>query len=216
MSFREERAAERRLNIVKAAAKLFSEKGYHDATIEEIARELKYTKGSIYYYINSKQDLLFQCHDLAMNLLLENLQKIKDSGLPPDLMLKEVIKGHIETLMSEFNLITVTLGSDYELEEKYSEIIIGKRDRYENIIAGIIRDGIKRGVFREVPVKVVINLIMGAANWIGRWYSEDGPMTMQEISQFYADYLVEPLLSQNPDHFGTKRAFTTCPEDAKI
>lgn len=166
MSFREERAAERRLNIVKAAAKLFSEKGYHDATIEEIARELKYTKGSIYYYINSKQDLLFQCHDLAMNLLLENLQKIKDSGLPPDLMLKEVIKGHIETLMSEFNLITVTLGSDYELEEKYSEIIIGKRDRYENIIAGIIRDGIKRGVFREVPVKVVINLIMGAANWI--------------------------------------------------
>jgi AcrR family transcriptional regulator len=195
MSFREERAAERRLNIVKAAVKLFSEKGYHDATVEEIARELKYTKGSIYYYISSKQDLLFQCHDMAMNLLLENIERIKTSGLPPDQMLKEVVRGHIETLMSEFNLITVTLGSDYELEEKYAEIIIKKRDQYESFISDIIRDGIKKGIFREVPVKVVINLIMGAANWIGRWYSEDGPMTLQEIGQFYADYLVAPLLS---------------------
>ncbi len=195
MSFREERAAERKLNIVKAAAKLFSEKGYHDATVEEIARELKYTKGSIYYYISSKQDLLFQCHDLAMNLLLENIEKIKNSGLPPDRMLKEVVKSHIETLVSEFNLITVTLGSDYELEEKYAEIIIAKRDQYEKFIADIIREGIKKGIFREVPVKMVINLIMGASNWIGRWFSPDGPMTIQEIGQFYADYLVMPLLS---------------------
>ncbi|MHB8917684.1 MAG: TetR family transcriptional regulator [Desulfocucumaceae bacterium] len=196
MSFREERAAERKLNIVRAAAKLFSEKGYHDATLEEIARELKYTKGSIYYYINSKQDLLFQCHDLAMNLLLENIKRIKESGLQPEPMLKEVIKGHIETLMSQFNLVTVTLSSDYELEEKYSEIIISKRDQYDNSIAEIIREGIKRDIFREVPVKVVINLIMGAANWIGRWFSEEGPMTMQEIGQFYADYLVAPLMSR--------------------
>ncbi|MFZ5631441.1 MAG: TetR/AcrR family transcriptional regulator [Bacillota bacterium] len=204
MSYREERAAERRLNILKAAAKLFSEKGYHDATLEEIARELKYTKGSIYYYISSKQDLLFQCHDLAMNLLLESIEKIKDSGLPPELMLKEVIKGHIETLMSEFNLVTVTLGSDYELEEKYSEIIIKKRDMYEDFIADIIKAGIKQGVFREVPVKVVINLIMGAANWISRWFSEDGPMTMQEIGQFYADYLVSPLMASKSANFETK------------
>ncbi len=193
MSYREERAAERRLNILKAAVKLFSEKGYHDATLEEIARELKYTKGSIYYYISSKQDLLFQCHDLAMNLLLDNINKIKDSGLPPEIMLKEVIKGHIETLISEFNLIIVTLSNDYELEEKYSEIIIGKRDLYEKFISDIIRQGIKSGVFREIPVKVVINLIMGASNWVGRWYSDEGSMTLQEIGQFYADYLVAPL-----------------------
>ena len=193
MSYREERAAERRLNILKAAVKLFGEKGYHDATLEEIARELKYTKGSIYYYISSKQDLLFQCHDLAMNLLLDNINKIKDSGLPPEIMLKEVIKGHIETLISEFNLIIVTLSNDYELEEKYSEIIIGKRDLYEKFISDIIRQGIKSGVFREIPVKVVINLIMGASNWVGRWYSDEGSMTLQEIGQFYADYLVAPL-----------------------
>jgi hypothetical protein len=129
-----------------------------------------------------------------MNLLLDNIYRIRDLGLAPDLMLKEVIKGHIETLMSEFNLVTVMLVSDYELEEEYARIIINKRDEYEGIIAGIIRDGIEKAIFRDVPVKVVINLIMGAANWIGRWFRPEGPMTLQEISQFYADYLVEPLL----------------------
>ncbi len=198
MNFREQRAAERKLNIVKTAARLFSEKGYHDATVEEIARELKYTKGSIYYYINSKQDLLFQCHELAMNMLLENINRIRKSDLPPDKMLKEVIKGHIETLVSEFNLITVTLGSDYELEENYARVIIEKRDQYEGIIAGIIREGIEKGIFRQVPVKVLINLIMGAANWISRWYSPEGPMTVDQIANFYADYLVEPLLVKQP------------------
>lgn len=194
MGFREERAAERKMNILRVAARLFSEKGYHEATLEEIARELKYTKGSLYYYVSSKQELLFQCHELAMDLLLENIRKIRQSPLPPDQMLREVIKGHIETLVSEFNLITVALGSDYELEKEYAAAIIARRDQYEEIIAGIIREGMNQGVFRPVPVKMVINLIMGAANWIGRWYNPQGPLTVQEISQFYADYLVTPLL----------------------
>lgn len=73
-----------------------------------------------------------------------------------------------------------------------------KRDLCESFIADIIRQGIRGGIFREVPVKVVINLIMGASNWIGRWYSGEGSMTLQEIGQFYADYLVSPLKSDIP------------------
>lgn len=195
MGFREERAAERKMNILRVAARLFSEKGYHEATLEEIARELKYTKGSLYYYVSSKQELLFQCHELAMDLLLENIRKIRQSPLPPDQMLREVIKGHIETLVSEFNLITVALGSDYELEKEYAAAIIARRDQYEEIIAGIIQEGIEQQLFRPLPVKMVINLIMGAANWIGRWYNPRGPLSVQEISQFYAEYLVTPLLA---------------------
>lgn len=96
---------------------------------------------------------------------------------------------------SEFNLITVALSSDYELEKEYAAAIIARRDQYEEIIAGIIREGIEQHLFRPLPVKMVINLIMGAANWIGRWYNPRGSWSMQEISQFYADYLVAPLLA---------------------
>lgn len=197
MNFREERAAELKANIIKVAAKLFSEKGYHEATVEEIARELKYTKGSIYYYINSKQELLFQCHDLAMNMLLENMENILARDWTIVEKLKEGIKAHIDTIIGELSLITVALGQDFELDEKYRKIIIKKRDTYEEYFRQLIEKGIQEGIFRPVPSKMVIFMIMGAVNWIPRWYSEGGSLKKSEIAAFFADYLVEPILVQS-------------------
>lgn len=198
MSFRQERAAERKANIIRAAAKVFSEKGYHEATVEEIARELRFTKGSIYYYINRKQDLLFECHDLAMTMLLENLDQIEASGLAPDSLLKEAIRTHIGIIAGELHLLTVALGSDYLLEDEYARVVIQKRDAYEARIRDIVRRGIERGIFRPVPEKMVVFLLLGAVNSISRWYSPDGPLPIEEIAGFYADYLVDPLTAGGP------------------
>lgn len=196
MNFREERAAERKANIVKAAAKVFSEKGYHEATVEEIARELRFTKGSIYYYIDRKQDLLFECHDLAMTMLLTSLEEIEASDLAPDMLLKEVIRAHIKILTGELNLLTVALGSDFLLEDGYASVIVQKRDSYEGHIRNIVREGINQGIFRPVPEKMVVFLIMGAVNWIPRWYSDKGPLSIDGIADFFADYLVDPLTNK--------------------
>jgi len=193
MNFREERAKERKTNIIKTAAKLFSEKGYHAVTVDEIARELKYTRGGIYYYIDKKQDILFLCHDLAMNMLLDSMQQIRSLDLTPPLMLKEVIRRHAFILVGELNLLTVVLGSDFLLEEGFAKIIRGKRDAYEGQIREIIVDGINKGFFSPISEKMVSLLIMGAVNWISRWYSQKGPLSIEEIADFFADYLVAPL-----------------------
>jgi len=193
MNFREERAREHKTNIVKTAAKLFSEKGYHAVTVDEIARELKYTRGGIYYYINKKQDILFLCHDLAMNMLLDSIQQIRSLDLTPPLMLKEAIRRHTFILVGELNLLTVVLGSDFLLEERYAEIIRKKRDDYEGQIREIIVDGINKGFFSPISEKMVSLLIMGAVNWISRWYCQKGPLSIGQIADFFADYLVAPL-----------------------
>jgi len=199
LTFREERAAERKASIIKAAAKVFSKKGYHETTVEEIAREIRHTKGSIYYYVKRKQDLLFECHDLAMTMLLDSLDRILASGLAPGLMLKEAIRNHIRILAGELHLLTVALGSDYLLEDKYARVIFQKRDAYETRIRNIIREGMNQGVFRPVQQKLAAFVILGAANWIPRWYSEQGPLPIEEIANFWADYLVAPLTGAHPD-----------------
>lgn len=194
MSFREERAAERKMNIIKVAAKLFSEKGYHDATLEDIAKNLKYTKGSIYYYINSKQELLFQCHELAMDMLINRMEEILATDWPLEVKLREGIKAHIEMVVGEMSLVTVALGQEFELQEDYRQIIVGKRDQYERYFRRLVDEGIEKGIFRPVPSKMAVFIIMGAINWIPRWYSEKGSMSKEEIAEFFADYLVRPLL----------------------
>lgn len=197
MSFREERAAERKMNIIKVAAKLFSEKGYHDATLEDIARNLKYTKGSIYYYINSKQELLFQCHELAMDMLINRMEEILATDWPLEVKLREGIKAHIEMVVGEMSLVTVALGQEFELEEDYRQIIVAKRDRYERYFRRLVDEGIQKGIFRPVPSKMAVFIIMGAINWIPRWYSEKGSMSKEEIAEFFAEYLVRPLFKKD-------------------
>ncbi|MCL6447028.1 MAG: TetR/AcrR family transcriptional regulator [Armatimonadetes bacterium] len=194
MSFREERAAERKMNIIKVAAKLFSEKGYHDATLEDIAKNLKYTKGSIYYYINSKQELLFQCHELAMDMLINRMEEIVAADWPLEVKLKEGIKAHIEMVVGEMSLVTVALGQEFELQEDYRQIIVARRDQYERYFRRLVDEGVEKGIFRPVPSKMAVFIIMGAVNWIPRWYSEKGSMSKEEIAEFFADYLVRPLL----------------------
>lgn len=196
MSFREERAAERKMNIIRVAAKLFSEKGYHDATLEDIAKNLKYTKGSIYYYINSKQELLFQCHELAMDMLISRLEEILATDWPVEVKLKEGIKAHIEMVVGEMSLVTVALGQEFELQEDYRQVIVKKRDRYERYFRQLVDEGIAKGTFRPLASKMAVFIIMGAVNWIPRWYREKGSMSKEEIAEFYADYLVRPLLKR--------------------
>jgi AcrR family transcriptional regulator len=199
VSFREERAVERKMNIIKVAARLFSEKGYHDATLEDIAKNLKYTKGSIYYYINSKQELLFQCHELAMDMLINRMQEILATDWPLEVKLKEGIKAHIEMVVGEMSLVTVALGQEFELEEDYRQIIVAKRDQYERYFRRLVDEGIEKGIFRPLPSKMALFIIMGAVNWIPRWYSEKGSMSKEEIADFFADYLVRPLFREHKE-----------------
>lgn len=193
MSFRQERAQERKLSIIKVAAKLFSEKGYRDATLEDIAKNLKYTKGSIYYYINSKQELLYQCHELAMDMLNERMQELLETNWPIDIKLKEAIKAHIEMAVSEMSLVTVALGQEFELQDEYRDIIVAQRDRYEGYFRQFVEEGIQEGIFKPLSSKMSIFIILGALNWIPRWYSESGSMSKSAIAQYFADYLVAPL-----------------------
>lgn len=195
MSYREERAAQRRKEILHTAAKIFREKGYYDTTIEEIATELKFTKASIYYYIPSKEDLLFECNDMAMNLLLKKVEPVVAAPLSPDDKLRAMIKQHVEVLIDELSLVTVLLQQEFALNEEHRQIIYEKRDQYEKYFTDVLAEGVAKGVFNtNYDLKMVKLLIFGAVNWMFHWYSKAGPLTKQEIGEIFADYLIKPLM----------------------
>ncbi|KKM10146.1 hypothetical protein SY88_15375 [Clostridiales bacterium PH28_bin88] len=165
--------------------------------MEEIANELKFTKASIYYYVPSKENLLYECNDMAMNLLLKKGEPIAKLDLPPDEKMRELIKQHVETLIDEISLITVLLQQEYALNEEHRKLIIEKRDRYEKIFTDVLDEGVSTGVFEEYDPKMVKMIIFGAVNWMFHWYSKSGRLKKKEIGEFFADYLVKPLIKNN-------------------
>ncbi|WHY75240.1 TetR/AcrR family transcriptional regulator [Neobacillus sp. WH10] len=191
-SFREERAVEKKLTILRMAANLFIQKGYYATTIEDIANELRMTKGAIYYYVNSKEDLLFQCHTLVATKCIENLQEIIESN---DTSLKKLEKS-IESLVLyiiEENAVFNIINRHNMLSEELHKKVLLQRDSYEELFESVLEDGKNDGSFHTENVKLAKLLILGSINNISTWYKPREGQSNKEIANFYSKNLIKVL-----------------------
>lgn len=197
-SFREQRAEERKQQILRTAAELFHTKGYQSTTIEEIANELKLTKGSLYYYVNGKEDLLFQCHNLVAQSSIDRLRTIVDSSLNPGQKLSEAVRHHVYYECEEISMFNVIEKPAWISSLEIRSQILKQRDEYESIFQQIIAEGIKSGVFAPVDLKLFRLFLLGTLNSISRWYSPTGKYSKEEIADSFVTYILGSL-SVNPD-----------------
>lgn len=196
MDINSERASKKKRDLLFAASQVFNDKGYHDATIEDIAEKLQQTKGSIYYYVKGKQDLLFECNKLALEILNIKLDQIVNTSVGPVEKLHGAIKMHIKIAIEEFLLISTALQLEFALEKNYKRQIIVLRDSYEQKLMSILEEGIEKSVFKEMDPKIILFIIVGAMNWMKHWYSKSGRLNQDQISDMFCDYLILPLLKQ--------------------
>jgi TetR/AcrR family transcriptional regulator, cholesterol catabolism regulator len=155
-------------DILENAAKMFSKKGFEKAALEDIAHELKMTKGSLYYYIKSKEDMLFQCIMKALKMTHDMMDEVEKLDLPPELKLRQVILGHTKVLTTDF-VVGVLRQQELLLPKNMRETVIRERDRFEQRFLAILKEGIKKGVFHQEDWKMRAYAIQGALNWIPRW-----------------------------------------------
>ena len=98
---REIRNGDMRLEILKSAVAAFRRRGYYGASVDEIAGALHMTKGNLYYYFKDKEEILFACHEFALDLLLRMLKKVEDSSYPPQEKLRRVIVSFVHMMIDE-------------------------------------------------------------------------------------------------------------------
>jgi AcrR family transcriptional regulator len=195
---RDVRAAQaefRRTEIFRSLGRVLQERGIAGITMGEIAERLGMTKGSLYYYFRDKDDLLYQCHMRCMAVSLQALRDERLAALPADARLREVLVAHIRGITEEvYGAVVLT---DLEsLSPRRRRRYIAQRDTFERGVREIIEDGIRAGVFRKVDVKIAGLAILGAINWISKWYDPDGPLGSRELAERFADFLVGGLLAE--------------------
>jgi len=195
MARRTPRSAERRTEIIKSAAAAFHRRGYHGASVEEIARALKMTKGNLYYYFRDKQDILFGCHDYSLGVALELLEQVEAEPMPPDERLRRLINGFVHLIIDELHGSGLTLELE-ALPRPLLQKVVAKRDRFDRGLRKIVQDGMDQGLFAPGDPKLLAFAVMGALNWISRWYDPRGGASSDEIALAFADYLVRGLTSR--------------------
>jgi len=192
-NFREIRFAERKEEIFFKAAEIFAKKGYEKATLEEIAAELKLTKGSLYHYFKGKEDILFQSLIRAHALASQVLSKVvARRDISPRAKLRLAVKEHVNVLTTEFVYATLRQ-QELLLPVKLRNEVRVERKKFQQMFVDIVHEGIEDGTFKPVDLKLVSFAILGAVNWVARWYSPDGPFSPEKIGEAFADYLVGGL-----------------------
>jgi TetR/AcrR family transcriptional regulator len=184
--------ASTRVDILKAAAKAFRKLGYHGATVEQIATALHMKKGNLYYYFKNKEEILFACHQYSLDQLTRILERVEQSGEPPERKLKQLIVAFVHTILDELHGTALFLDLE-ALTPAHLKTVIVRRDRFEQGVRGILQEGMDEGTFAPGDPKLLAFALFGAVNWIPRWFSPSGPATSQEIADRFADYLVAGL-----------------------
>jgi AcrR family transcriptional regulator len=181
-----------RVEILKSAAVAFRRSGYHGATVEQIAGALGMQKGNLYYYFRNKEEILFACHQYSLDRLLSLLEEVEHSGIAPDEKLRTLVISFVYTILDELHGTALFLTLE-ALTEEHRAQAIERRDLFDAGVRRVIQDGIRQGVFAELDPKLLSFAILGAVNWIPRWYNPEGPATSQEIASQFADFLIGGL-----------------------
>lgn len=189
---RDEQFNLKRLALLREAARAFSARGYHDTSLDDVARTLGVTKPALYYYVKNKQEILFACHRLAQELGDQALAFAEGAGRNGRETVVLLGRRYIELITSELGSFAVL--SEYDaLDPENRAVIARRRDAFDRRFRELIAAGIADGSIREVDPKLTVFFFMGTINWMTRWFRPDGPIPGERIAEQFADLLDEAI-----------------------
>ena len=170
--------------VVRAAARAFRERGFHNTSLDDIAAALDVTKPTIYYYVTNKEQLLFQCFRAGLGELRSACRTARELDAPARARLKAMLQGYAEAIASDFGWCMVS-AEDQDLSPVMSRQIKSLKSEIDQAIRRLIREGIQDGSIGRCDPRMTAFALAGALNWIAHWYREDRSMTAAEIAETF-------------------------------
>ena len=179
---REAQFTAKRRAVIRSAGQAFRRRGYHNASMTEIAKSLGLTKAALYYNVKSKEEILYECHLMAYEAMDDILQSKANLG--------STALETLERLYAEFvKMLTrsgVSLLTDVNsLGEDAKDKVLARRSKIERKIITLVKNGQKDGSIRAGDARLHVFFFMGALNWLNAWYDPAGALDGDEIAAHF-------------------------------
>src|SRR5271157_2039355 len=186
-------------DIVSAAAKVFRTKGYHAATVRDIADEVGLLKGSLYHHFDSKEELLYLVVKEPIAQMYRTMAEIAAADGRATDKLRRAISAHLEAFDRHYPHLFVYLRERESVKRRFREMIGFSPKEYERCWQQILRDGIENGEFRpDLDIRVASYGLLGMLNWSYKWYDPQGRLSVQKVAEEFTALALAGLATKEP------------------
>jgi AcrR family transcriptional regulator len=179
--------------ILRLAAALFAEKGYHATGVAEIGRVAGIQRGALYYHIRSKEELLFELCKRHVEDAVDFGESVVATDADPEEKLRQLIHRHLRMVAAHQSEIIVSFREMHSLTGTRADYVHELRHRYENVVRAILTEGVEQGRFRSAD-SVLINGLLGLISYAYLWFNPEGPLSADEIAERFADLALHGLV----------------------
>lgn len=184
----------RKADLLEAALSIFSDKGYDGATLQDIADRIGILKGSLYYYYQSKEDILYDVLKMVHDEHLANVRMLMQKPGTPMRKLHALLAGHAAFVCANLERATVFVHEMNRLPLERQVVIHGSDPPYQRVFRRAIAEAQKSGeVAPELNAKLAALWILGSLNWLHRWYRPDRGRSPEDVGRSFADQLTRGI-----------------------
>lgn len=184
-----------RTRLLAAATRLFAQKGFERTSVQEVVVAAGVTKGAMYHYFTSKDELLYAIYARVLAEQMSRLLAfVAAPGSAPE-RLREAARDVVVTTIANLDDSKVFFGSLKHLSQERQALVRGDRRRYHQAFRSLVEEGQRSSEFRsDLSADVVVNYFLGAVHHIGQWYSDSRPPGMAAVADSFADMLLASLV----------------------
>lgn len=183
-----------REQLLRAAARLFREQGFHGTSVAEIASAVGITKSSFYHHFASKQALLAEILTDTVSRVTPTVEAIASADLPASERLRAAARSHVVELIHDQDKVACFVEEGRFLAADYRDGFVAARDRYERSFRQILEDGVRSGEFRPMSVRLASLAVLGMCNSVVHWYQPSGELNVDDVAEEFADLAVKSVL----------------------
>jgi AcrR family transcriptional regulator len=177
--------------LVAVATQLFAERGFDNTSVQEIVDASGVTKGAMYHYFRSKDDILYEIYARVLRLQMDHLKAIVESDLPPAAKARAAASDVVETSVAALDDWVVFWQAFPSLSPDRQAIVREERREYHELFRTLLDDLRVAGLFRsDVPLDLVLDYFFGAVHYLGTWYRSSGPINGKVLGEYFAELLM--------------------------
>jgi len=190
--------AGRRREILDVAERLFWEKGFHAASMEDVADAIGLTKPAIYHYFRSKDDILLEIRQSIIDQMLELTEGVVEADGAAVDKLRDVLVAHTTMVLQRRRANKIYHEEAGSLPAGREREIRRAEADYEAVVRNLYAQAVEEGDVRAVDVGVAVAVLLGAINWSYRWYRPRGRLRAPAMAELIVDILLDGHLVEGP------------------